>query len=179
MLLAQSKFKNLVLTKLMTGFCKRLSIMTTDRLCSGWKISILYYFAGGNMMFNMWFSPVENPLLKMIHETGAGTPEEVSLEHLEKVPAMWCYRTRVTIEHLTQVLNEKRAASKKHTILELFLQRVSNLRELPTTCCLNMGKLIIFNPMFQISLPRLRLYKISNWNLCELNEVFSWTELWE
>ena len=56
------------------------------------------------------------------------------LEHIEEAAAMWCHRTRISIEHLNHELNEHSpditvmtadvSRSKPYQILQMFLKEV-------------------------------------------------------
>ena len=64
------------------------------------------------------------------------------LEHIEETAAMWCHRTRISIEHLIHELNEHSpdttamtadgSRPMQYQILQMFLQEVCNLDPFPT-----------------------------------------------
>ena len=87
-----------------------------------------------------------NALMRELYETETPPMMSEDLQHVETAAAMWCHRTRVTIEHLTHELNEHSQDSsqgaaqgshnkrhqgaaqgshnKQHQILQMFLHEV-------------------------------------------------------
>ena len=75
-----------------------------------------------------------NALMRELYETETPPMKSEDLQHVETAAAMWCHRTRVTIEHLTHELNEHSQDSsqgaaqgshdKQHQILQMFLHEV-------------------------------------------------------
>ena len=68
--------------------------------------------------------------MKQIFEVDT-TAEEVDLNQIWEVPALWRYRARVTVEHLTQEVQENIASADQQEgaapslqLLNLFLQQV-------------------------------------------------------
>ncbi|KAK2149470.1 hypothetical protein NP493_2985g00001, partial [Ridgeia piscesae] len=81
-----------------------------------------------------------NSLLRELYETETATVQADDLEHIEEAAAMWCHRTRISIEHLNHELNEYSpdttamtadgSRPRQYQILQMFLQEEHHLRAL-------------------------------------------------
>ena len=71
-----------------------------------------------------------NALMRELYETEMPQMTCDDLQHVEKAAAIWCHRSRVTVEHLTHELNEssqvaaRGSRDKRHRILRMFLYEV-------------------------------------------------------
>ena len=74
-----------------------------------------------------------NVLRQLIYESNTEASGSHLVANLETVPAMWRFRTRVSIEHLMQALSQNMAAQtqgdqqslQQHRVLQLFLEKVN------------------------------------------------------
>ena len=76
-----------------------------------------------------WFAG-NNALMRELYETEMPQMTCDDLQHVETAAAIWCHRSRVTVEHLTHELNESSQwaaqgnRDKRHRILRMFLYEV-------------------------------------------------------
>ncbi|XP_071151436.1 E3 ubiquitin-protein ligase rnf213-alpha-like [Mytilus edulis] len=67
-----------------------------------------------------------DPLLQLLYETDIPS-EMIDITQLQDIPAVWRYRARISVDHLTQMLN----SSQQHCpVLSIFLEEESILRAL-------------------------------------------------
>ena len=66
-----------------------------------------------------------NPLLKILYEA-VGPFRDIEIERIQDSPHMWVFRTRITVDHLAQTLNENMspAVRKNCAVLTHFIQQV-------------------------------------------------------
>ena len=72
--------------------------------------------------------PGADPLLCLLYEID--TPQDhIPPNQLQNIPAVWRYRTQITMDHLRREFDSKISTDKKgksrHPVLKLFLQEVS------------------------------------------------------
>ncbi|CAC5407686.1 RNF213 [Mytilus coruscus] len=67
-----------------------------------------------------------DPLLQLLYETDIPS-EMIDITQLQDIPAVWRYRARISVDHLTQMLN---SSQQQCPVLNIFLEEESILRAL-------------------------------------------------
>lgn len=61
-----------------------------------------------------------DPLLQLLYETDIPS-EMIDITQLQDIPAVWRYRARISVDHLTQMLN---SSQQQCPVLSIFLEEV-------------------------------------------------------